>query len=443
MAQGYLQKTGSLPSAQALAQSYGTSHRQMLRALHSLQELGLLTIEHGGRIEVKAANVTSKSVPVASVDAVEDVMDKLRGSIADATFRSGSALPKMAWLCSSLHSSTRTIAEACRRLQKEGLLQKIGKNWIVGAELKNPQKPMQQLGQRVIVLLCNRPEEWAEFHANLMDGFVRTFGTELDRSNVRLVPFLTGDEKCDAAFGVGKVELRKFILDLGKAYLGVLFTPLISSMPDFKPWCTWLARFGKPVVCLQDDQPDVRMDDPRIVRVSYGDWVPQQPAGAEDLALQALVDMGHKRIAFVCNRKEDLPWFRVRTERLLQKASEHSCEVIVHDLRQSEDTAMRWVRESGATALLCPNDRYAVAYWKALKILGVRVPKELSMLSFDNLAELKPYPISTIDFGLSLLGYQVFHLLLGDVPVRVSRSGQLFGVCRVIDNGSLARPHKG
>lgn len=82
-------------------------------------------------------------------------------------------------------------------------------------------------------------------------------------------------------------------------------------------------------------------------------------------------------------------------------------------------------------------DDLAKRYYLALHSLGKKIPRDISMVSFDNRWDLKPYPVSTVDFGLELLGYQAFHLITKIMPVRTGRNRQLFGINRLMDNGSI------
>ena len=61
----------------------------------------------------------------------------------------------------------------------------------------------------------------------------------------------------------------------------------------------------------------------------------------------------------------------------------------------------------------------------------------MSLLSFDNNPVFALYPLTTIDHGYTRQGYFAAHLLIGDIPVRADRWGNL--VCKpdIVDRGSL------
>ncbi len=94
------------------------------------------------------------------------------------------------------------------------------------------------------------------------------------------------------------------------------------------------------------------------------------------------------------------------------------------------------------TAVIAPNDHEAQLIFLALNALGFDIPERISLLSFDNHPELSLYPFSTIDFGFDHLGYSAFHLILGDLPIRRDRHGDVECRPRVIHRGSITKPNR-
>ena len=81
-----------------------------------------------------------------------------------------------------------------------------------------------------------------------------------------------------------------------------------------------------------------------------------------------------------------------------------------------------FVTRPDITAIVAPNDEHARMFYRWLMMAGIRVPEDLSLLSFDDRVERAyPYTISSINFGFDSLGYTAFHILLGDVPVKVDK----------------------
>jgi DNA-binding LacI/PurR family transcriptional regulator len=94
----------------------------------------------------------------------------------------------------------------------------------------------------------------------------------------------------------------------------------------------------------------------------------------------------------------------------------------------------------GLSALVALNDGMAIEIHLWLKFAGIRVPRDLSIVSFDNAIDYYHLPISTVDFGFARLGYQAAHVFIGDIPVRSGADGDMPGACTVIDKGSIGTP---
>ncbi len=76
-----------------------------------------------------------------------------------------------------------------------------------------------------------------------------------------------------------------------------------------------------------------------------------------------------------------------------------------------------FIKEEPITALLFPRDGAARNAYKYLHDFGIRVPRDLSVVSYDNLYDAITLPVSTVDPGGTNLGYRAFHAIFGDIPV--------------------------
>jgi DNA-binding LacI/PurR family transcriptional regulator len=101
------------------------------------------------------------------------------------------------------------------------------------------------------------------------------------------------------------------------------------------------------------------------------------------------------------------------------------------------------VRDQGVTAILAGNDGVAVRLHRWFRFAGLRVPRDVSLLSFDNSSAIAGLPISSMDLGLGSLGYRAFHLILGDLGIRANRRGDLIGEPAVNHGLSVGPVRKG
>jgi DNA-binding LacI/PurR family transcriptional regulator len=244
---------------------------------------------------------------------------------------------------------------------------------------------------------------------------------------------------------MGKKEIRKVILELGDSFCGLILTPLHQHLSGFSDWCSWLLKFAKPLVWLQDYEPQqiVAQPHPNFYRVNYGAWVNPDMETEADLALKEIFNKGHRKVVFACNDPKVYHWFRLRLQGFLKSKYASGVEIIALEKTISDAALMKLVLQvADITCLIVPNDRYAIRYWQVLTEMGIKIPRDLSMISFDNLADLHPFPISSVDFGMANLGYKVIHILLNDIPVETIKKTHLMGLCQLIDRGSVGTPRK-
>jgi DNA-binding transcriptional regulator YhcF (GntR family) len=377
----------------------------------------------------------------SSQDKKEAIFKRIEQAIAEGVWQYGYTIPKARYLCSEWHISATTLQGALKIAEAKGIVHREGKPWVVGAEIKNTLRNLGKTSPPAIVVVSNRIEEWSDFHQNLLAGFVLSFGAEANRHNIRLIPALTGLEKGESAFASGKDEINALIKNLGPLYMGAVMTPLRSTTPDMDNWLRFLGKFKRPVVWMQDESPSLKIALPaQVYRISYGDWEQKSGHSSAQVAINSLVVAGHRKVImpYISDRTNN--WIEDRIQKLIKASAEHPDLVFGVVRAASLKTLIQKILLSDATALIVPSDDFALDYFRALYESNKKIPEDYSLVSFDNRYSLKPYPISTVDFGLEKLGYQAFHLIFGVIPIRVSRRNQLYGENSLRDNGSITPP---
>uniref|UniRef100_A0AAU2W1Q3 LacI family DNA-binding transcriptional regulator n=1 Tax=Streptomyces sp. NBC_00008 TaxID=2903610 RepID=A0AAU2W1Q3_9ACTN len=148
--------------------------------------------------------------------------------------------------------------------------------------------------------------------------------------------------------------------------------------------------------------------------------VPDESTGAQD-GTRMLLARGHRRIAFL-NTQTPSP---ARDGRLhgyreaLSTAGLPFDPALVVDVRPDQDGgygAVETVLAQRATGVFCHNDRVAMGLYDGLRDHGLRVPKDLSVVGFDNqeviAAHLRP-ALSTVALPHDELGRRGVRVLLG------------------------------
>ncbi|WP_373231090.1 LacI family DNA-binding transcriptional regulator [Cohnella sp.] len=139
------------------------------------------------------------------------------------------------------------------------------------------------------------------------------------------------------------------------------------------------------------------------------------------LAAEHLLRLGHRRMAVlseiisVSSSRERLQGFKQRlTEEGIEMTDNHVklCKHRVEDGKR--EAAELLVRADRPTAIFCCNDLLAVGALQAAKEAGIRVPSELSIISFDNtiLASVTDPPLTSIAQPMEQLGAVAVDLLL-------------------------------
>jgi LacI family transcriptional regulator len=132
-------------------------------------------------------------------------------------------------------------------------------------------------------------------------------------------------------------------------------------------------------------------------------------------AVEHLVGLGHRRIAFLAGRP-DLESAR-RREAGYRAALEAAGIAFDPDLVRvvgfTEETAAGPARElltiaDRPTAVFAANDLSAIQTMRTAAELGIRIPDEVSVVGFDNIPEsaLTDPPLTTVDQSIQALGHQ-------------------------------------
>lgn len=176
------------------------------------------------------------------------------------------------------------------------------------------------------------------------------------------------------------------------------------------PFLHWAEQRGLPVVVLSRNWADQSWP------LSF---VSQDHHQQSYLALQYLLDLGHRRIAFVAsNLDRDCDWFSCRLEcyrKALSAAGIAFDEQLVAVARDGSLAVKELMaRRPDVTAVFGIYDRIAIQAMQGLIEIGRNVPQDVSVIGLDN-ADQPPqgYPsLSTVGFSHFQAGYLAAEVLL-------------------------------
>jgi DNA-binding LacI/PurR family transcriptional regulator len=207
--------------------------------------------------------------------------------------------------------------------------------------------------------------------------------------------------------------------------VGALYLPLLSEM-------------GVPIVLVNNQHPGAFVHSVMIANV----------AGSREAA-HHLIALGHRRIAYLGDQfgyQSDTERMAGYREALDAAGLPFLPELVVHGDGKPEE-AMRAMGELLAlpdppTAVCCYNDMSALGAMRSIRLHGLRVPEDISVVGFDDLflASYTQPPLTTVRQPMRRMGLlameSLFRLMSGeDSEIRITLDAEL------IVRESTARPN--
>jgi DNA-binding transcriptional regulator YhcF (GntR family)/DNA-binding LacI/PurR family transcriptional regulator len=469
---------GRLDTLQELAREFDVSKATMQKSLEILKDQGLLESFRGKGTFVTGADREEDRARGGRGNSLATLTGKLRDRILEGTYRVGQALPKVGFIASQEGVSPDTVCAALKALEGDGLIRKRGKSWLAGKQ--DAQRPAGAGPSRqgvwnppAILLLVPNYAFWdTAYHDDHAGKFVQNFYLEIERMGME-TQLATLDSDGSDFFSAGRSRIQTLIESLGDRYQGAMFLS-----PDADPGLlSWLVRFKRPVVWL-DLECLVRDMDMRALPGGNKLFrCLKDEEASVSLALETLARLGHSRIGFPVLRSPDFPWMQHRLGVLNNRAAVSHPGMIIEAIEHREDfwhpkpwmgpeDFRGWLAEAreengsgrrkslrdmvpvltelvetrGVTAILAPNDYFAHQYYLWFREMGLRVPGDVALLSFDNNHFSRPFSISSIDFGFSDLSYQVAHIFLGDIPIKADARHNLLSRPVLMGRDTLGPP---
>lgn len=160
----------------------------------------------------------------------------------------------------------------------------------------------------------------------------------------------------------------------------------------------------------------------RIGSLGQGGGIPltMDDAGAAQLATEHLIALGHRRIGFIAGSDEyELSQWRVDGWRAAMTAAGlHTDGLLAHgDFSFASGEAAAQILlagPSGTSAIIASNDQMALAVLDTARTLGREVPRDLSLISFDNtpIVRLTHPPLTAIDQPVAEITARAVELLI-------------------------------
>lgn len=176
-------------------------------------------------------------------------------------------------------------------------------------------------------------------------------------------------------------------------------------------------------IVFLDSSPDDEKYDSILVNTELG----------TNQAMNYLFDLGHRMIAFLGgltvgnNRERSLDARRSTYEYFMKKHDLYDPELIYEGTKLSYSEACRLTtellskRDKLPTAIMVANDTMATAALTILQNSGIRVPEDISLIGFNNLASVKYLspPLTTINIPINVIAETAVGILQANVSDKV------------------------
>ncbi|MDQ3801405.1 MAG: LacI family transcriptional regulator [Acidobacteriota bacterium] len=175
-----------------------------------------------------------------------------------------------------------------------------------------------------------------------------------------------------------------------------------------------LAQREVPVVFLDVGEPGLQMSN---LRVDYDEGIEQ--------AILHLVALGHRRIAFIGGNtnlrssQRRLEAFRKTMRQLFPDAPEMIFygNFKIEGGQRAANEILATPRANLPTAVICANDLTAIGAISEFEAAGLSVPRDISIVGFDNIAfaALTKPALTTVNLPLNELGRRAIEVLIRSV----------------------------
>jgi DNA-binding transcriptional regulator YhcF (GntR family) len=497
-----------LPSLEEMSGTCGIGVNTMLKALRILEKKGLVDCRQGRRARIRRTSSPADEKPSSDLlrGSADTLFQILRREITDGKQKIGNVLPKTVYLAAKMRMSHRNIVKVLRELQKEKLIHKSGKKWVVGPpqpQTNIPFQPEINLGKnaRAVIILSRKLNDFKSIEKNdKLSSFFLELIDELEKCSTRIILCGTDPSENGGISPAGLYNVECLVRSLGDKYAGSIIAPHLYPEPvdgTARQWISLLHTGKKPVVwCdVQDLGPN------HLSRETAADGsgfysILQNRSDAVTLAVKTLWDSGHssiccpfyadvkgmsnssreikntclsvtsesfpgakvfpleiggmeldqslsmwdKRHAYATPR-ELLNYIRKRNLTGTDKPDNASHDPMPSraELAAGMPQMAELIFDKGVTAVLGPNDFFICQLFGWLSLLHVRVPEDVSLISFDNSSLIRLYPLASIDWGLRSGAYLAVRLILNDIPVSTNRNGVVYLKSTLFNRGSIGQ----
>lgn len=486
-------------TSKELAQTYNVGRNTILKSLRLLRDQNLLTFRKGQRIAINRDQGEKSSQIKSELNPIEKISNIIKNEILQGKYSIKTRLPKISFLASQYKVSTKTICNSFSLLQNEGFVHRKGKFWFAGPVVSLTVKSKERKVIIIIQTALDtwRVLQSSPSFTNFVNRFdIEALQYQVELINA--LTEYKGMTHLQGLIPCGFDEITQLYNQVKDRFLGFLVLSTPNECKDLENWLHWLLEFKKPVVIL--DRNWGRMQRKKRVSNLYcmsgnlrrgvscildtlHKWKHSHIALASykstkwmEYLYQLYKEESQKlspslQISFI--QEDELFWQRQNesplqiierlrkqgipmVKRVIEAAYndfpyfvnnpqiQHPMSESPHHIIHPSVDNLIWplpvlshiLKTPTVTSLIMPNAELSVSAYFCLRALKISLPLQFSLISSEQTPVLQPFPISSIDQGFDTLGYQAFHLFIGDMKLHPDPYGNFIATPLFIDRGS-------
>ncbi len=314
------------------------------------------------------------------------VRDYILDRINEGVFKAGELIPPERELAENLQISRYTVRRALQELVKEDVLHRVqGSGTYVRERKKAETKRLNSIG---IVM----PFSDAAIEMMLLSGMQNA----LRETAYNITLHTTAN--CPAQEWEGIQRLRN------EGVAGLVIMPATAG------------ESGRIVLDLkQSGFPFVLVD--RRIDECITDCVASDNVQGGRLAAKHLLDLGHRKIAFLHHRKDHSSSVKDRClgyETALRDHGGHNSNIFAYEFGAGLADLKQFLQKEEYTGLIAVNEVVAGDILRVCRELGIKAPRDYSLVSFDDLSTMNRLDISltTVTQHSELIGAKAVEILI-------------------------------
>lgn len=302
-------------------------------------------------------------------------------------YKSGEKIPPERDLCEKLNVSRYTIRKAIKELVHEGYLYRVqGDGTFVFSKSKYKQQKSSYIG----VILS----EFVEVQTSILRGI----GLALKKSKYKLTLLQSDNDY---------VEEAKCIQKLKNEGVGGLIIVPVEDQKD-----------NSAITDLSDENIPFVLADRKLNNYHTNCIVSNNVEGGYK-ATEHLIKLGHKNIMFLKQKYTLTSSIQERIIGFKKALSDYEIDFadkLIHPY-SSDAELLSFIKDENITAVFCVHDIMALKFIEICKTQGLKIPKDLSVIGFDNqevVKHVEPALTTVAQYPVEI-GYNAAKILIDQI----------------------------